>query len=721
MCGARLGRQIKTGYKSTPARYALAPHRVAVACALLVFALMAVLPAASGQSLTAAADGRPMTGLRIVGGDAAGSRFAPQLATQVKIEVTGVLVRARIRQRFVNPSATWVEGLYTFPLPDDAAVDRLRMRIGERVVEGEIHERGAADRRYRAARTRGQVTSMVKQHRPNVFSAAVANIPPGGSVEIEIAYQQRLEWRDRRFTLRFPSVVAPRYIPGEPRAITACRGVGCGAGWAPDTDQVPDASTITPPVAIAAPAGVQALELTVRVDAGFGLGQVHSESHDVTITNTGPGQFDVQLAGRDAVADRDFVLAWSPAPDQRPRVALFGEYWRGRHYALAVLMPPTANADAQRLNRELVLVIDTSGSMHGDSLAQAKRAVAKALDQLGEGDRFNLIEFNDRVHALFDQAQPVNPARLQRARSFLAGLSAEGGTEMRPALARALAQPGHAGLLRQIVFLTDGAIGNEQALFGLIERELGGSRLFTVGIGVAPNTHFMRRAARFGRGTYTFIDSVTEVDGRVGELFEALRRPVLTGLSVDWRLPPGVSPAEQATATLPDLYAGEPLVVSAVSDVPPLAVEVSGHTASQRWRDRRGLPQARADRGIHVFWARRRIADWLDARVSGVDPERIRQAVTDLGLSHHLVTPYTSLVAVDKTPIRHADAALTRAAVPVRLPAGWSAQHVFGQLPATATPARLLALTGVVMLLAALGLWSLPVRRWADRADASRW
>ncbi|MGD1984277.1 MAG: VIT domain-containing protein, partial [Chromatiaceae bacterium] len=213
-------------------------------------------------------DQGPQAGLHLYTGDRDVSLHAPQLATQVEIDVSGVLARAKVRQRFFNPTDSWVEGVYTFPLPDDAAVDRLRMRIGSRLVEGEVQEKQQADRRYRAARAGGQAASLLQQRRPNVFTIAVANIPPGQAVDIEIAYQQRLEWREGRFSLRFPSVVAPRYIPAQRLASTRCQGVGCFTGWAADTAQVPDASAITPPVATSAPDDFQRFSLHARVVTG---------------------------------------------------------------------------------------------------------------------------------------------------------------------------------------------------------------------------------------------------------------------------------------------------------------------------------------------------------------------------------------------------------------------------------------------------------------------
>jgi Ca-activated chloride channel family protein len=684
--------------------------------ALILFVLclgFGVVSTATARSLPAESNTAEPGGLVLFGLDGTRLADAPRLRTDVRIEVSGVVSRARVRQRFTNPTGEWVEGLYVFPLPGNAAVDRLRMRIGDRLVVGEIQERAEAERTYARARAAGQATGLVRQQRPNVFTTAVANIPPRGAIEVEIAYQERLAWRDGAFSLRFPMVVAPRYIPGEPSP-GSVGDVGA-PGWSPATDQVPDAPSVTPPVVGGAPPSFRPVRLEVVLDAGLPLASIESPHHRLVTEPLGKGRvgaYRVRLADDDVPAERDFVLRWRPVPMAQPRVAAFREQWQDRAYTLLMLMPPTIGADREWPARELILVIDTSGSMFGESLAQAKAAVRQALAELRPQDRFNLIQFNRSVDRLFATARPVTPWHLARARRYIDGLEADGGTEMAPALRAALDDPGPSGLLRQVVFLTDGAVANEQALFALLKRDLGASRLFTVGIGSAPNAHFMHRAAALGRGRHTFIGRIDEAGAEMAALFRALRRPVLADLRAEWLLPGG--PVEQAPVRIPDLYAGDPIVLAVASDQAPQTVRLEGRIGHRAWRQDVELPAQAEASGIHALWARRRIDDWLGARADGADAGQVREAVLRLALRHHLVSPYTSLVAVDRTPRRPADAALERHALATRLPAGWAMQKVFGRLPATATHAPLAALVGMVCLFAALGLWACE-RHWGRR------
>jgi Ca-activated chloride channel family protein len=644
-------------------------------------------------------------GLLLFPAGAAGPVSAPALKTQVDIEVHGVVVRTRLTQRFENPGDDWVEGIYVFPLPVGAAVDRLRLRIGERLIEGEIQEKEQAEATYRKAREQGQTATLVSQQRPNIFTTAVANIAPNEAVEVEIAYQQRAQWRDDHFSLRFPMVVAPRYIPGVPRPPVARNG----RGWSSDTDEVEDASRITPPVALAAPDGFRPLSLAVRLNLGLPLAEIVSPYHAIDTVEREPHHYLVELADGAVPAERDFVLRWRPASTAQPQAVLFHETWQDQHYAMLLLMPPAVEEIGEvtsvSVARELVLVMDTSGSMHGDSLVQAKTAVLRALEGLRPGDAFNVIQFNSSTSSLFPASRHATSTNLALARAYVRRLSADGGTEIRAALQQALDAPVDSGRLRQVVFLTDGAVGNEQAAFADIHARLGDSRLFTVGIGSAPNSYFMRRAARVGRGSYTFIGHSSEIESEVGRLLTRLRSPVLTDFNFVWSAAGAAVPVSLAYESLPDLYAGEPLVIMARSAVAPTEVSVRARLANRPWTHGVSLQRGADATGLHVLWARQRVAAWLDARVDGIDEAVIRQRVVDLGLAHHLVTPYTSLVAVDKTPRRSAEAALRRHDLAVRLPAGWSAQKVFGQLPMTATPAPLLALLGALAALAALGLW----------------
>jgi Ca-activated chloride channel family protein len=600
---------------------------------------------------------------------------APILSTDVHYRVFGVVGRATVTQSFRNGADGFVEGVYVFPLPENVAVDHLRMRIGGRIVEGQIREREAARVEYHQATASGRRASLVEQQRPNIFTSRVANLAPGETLEVEIEFQQMLRFDEGEVSLRFPLVVGPRYIPGGPVA-----SLDDGGGWAPDTDPVQGASWITPPVRPPSEDLHNPVKIEVDLDAGFPVDRIESRYHPVITLARGEQRFRVRLRSPRVPADRDFVLAWCPRDEAIPRSAVFEQDGHGARYVLLTLFPPTGPAlERSRLPREIVYVVDTSGSMSGASIEQARRALLLALDRLRPDERFNVIQFNSTTQSVFPSSQPVAPGTLSLARSFVAGLVAQGGTEMRAALEAALVGSDDPRLVRQVVFLTDGSVGNEDDLFGVIRQRLGDTRLFTVGIGSAPNGHFMTKAAEFGHGTFTYIGDVRAVEERIGQLFARLESPVLTGLEVQW--PEGVA-VEAWPPRAPDLYLGEPVVLCARLSGPAEAVVVTGRRGREEWRESLPLDRRRAE-GIGVLWARRKIDSLLDSLHEGASPDHVRAQVVALGLEHHLVTKHTSLVAVDVAPIRPEDAALERQAIATNLPRGWTYEGVFGQLPQT--------------------------------------
>ena len=431
---------------------------------------------------------------------------APLLGTDVHMVVTGIVGRARVRQEFTNPGSAWTEGIYVFPLPEDAAVDHLRMRIGERVIEGVIKERAAAKAQYEGAKRAGQRASLVEQERPNIFTTSVANVPPGAAITVEIEYQHAIRYDSGQFRLRFPMVVGPRYIPGTPAPPSSG-----GEGWAPDTDQVPDALRITPPVAHPSRGPLNPVSLVIELDPGAPPARLESSYHEIQTTPLAGGRYRIELARGTVPADRDFELMWQPHAEAAPLANLFTERKGGETFAILMVTPPAPDAlDVARLPREVIFVIDNSGSMHGASIDQAKAALKMALGRLRPTDSFNVIRFNHTTDALFSDARAATPQNLALADRYVSRLHADGGTEMLPALQLALDGHEHPGRLRQVIFLTDGSVGNEAQLFAAIHERLGDNRLFTIGIGSAPNSHFMREAARLGRGTSTYIGSVTE-------------------------------------------------------------------------------------------------------------------------------------------------------------------------------------------------------------------
>ncbi|WNM63790.1 marine proteobacterial sortase target protein [Candidatus Nitrospira neomarina] len=627
---------------------------------------------------------------------------APTVSTHVTTTISALIVRTNVSQTFYNPSSEWAEGIYVFPLPDQAAVDHLRMRIGERVIEGIIQERAEAKNTFEQAKRKGQRASLLEQERSNVFTASVANLAPGEPIIVDIEYQDTVRYDQGRFSLRFPMVVGPRYIPGTPLSMVEAQSQTTGVGWAVNTDQVPDASRITPPVQHPGEGPLNPLTLQIDLAPGFLLDRVESPTHPIQVDTHSNGRTHITLADPSTFADRDFELAWTPHASHEAQTQLFLEEHGGDTYGLMFFLPPqlieTGPGD---MPREVLFVIDTSGSMAGTSLVQAKAALKQAVSRLTPTDRFNIIQFNSITKQLFPLAVPADTRAIQRALSYVRSLQAEGGTEMLPAVVQALSHQKEEQLsLRQVIFITDGLIGNEKELFATLHRLLGQTRLFTVGIGSAPNGHFMRKAAQHGRGTFTYIGTTQEVQDKMHRLFVKLEQPAFLNLELEgstdgaWDLLP---------VPLPDVYAGEPLMAAFRTTTTPAHLTISGTHGTVPWK--RVLPFAAglSRSGIAVHWARQKISQLMGQQASSPQPDQsepqteLRQAVIDVATRHHLVSRYTSLVAVETTPARSEHRPLHSHAMKANLPHGMQYEAIFGW-PQTATPSTLYLLVGIFMV-----------------------
>jgi Ca-activated chloride channel homolog len=615
---------------------------------------------------------------------------APVQSTDVDMRITGPVVRVTVRQTFTNPATEWAEGVYGFPLPETAAVDHLTMHVGDRVIEGQIQERVAAKAAYEQAKAQGQRASLVEQERPNIFTTSVANMPPGAAIAVEIQYQHTVLYDAGRFHVRFPMVVGPRYIPA-PEADGAC-GV--------DEDSEEDAARITPPVQHPSGGPLNPVTLRITLDPGLPVRDIESPYHPVHVASLAGGAHEITLAEGTVPADRDFELAWRAVDGAAPSAVLLTEPHGPDLYALLMVVPPAPAARQGRVTREVIFVLDNSGSMHGASIEQAKAALKLALARLGTNDTFNVIRFNHTTSSLFLQAREASPANRAAAARWVDAIHADGGTIMLPALQQALDGVAAPGRLRQVIFLTDGAVGNEAQLFAEIRARLGESRLFTIGIGSAPNSHFMREAARLGRGTFTYIGSPTEVQEKMTALFRKLETPALADLHLEL---PGVTAADVLPAPIPDLYAGEPLTVALKTTTLPTRAVLRGRFGMTPWEHDVPLHQAEPGAGLAVHWARATIDALLDTRSAGAAEEDVRTAVVGVALRHHLVSRYTSLIAVDVTPVRPADAALHSHALKTNLPQGWDYDAVVG-LGQGATDASWHLLIGLLALLLAAAL-----------------
>jgi len=636
---------------------------------------------------------------------------APTLKTDVSMKITGMLARVTVEQHFTNPTQLWQEGIYVFPLPDDSAVDRLRMKIGERIIEGQIKEKQQARKIYIQAKKQGKKAALIEQQRPNIFTNAVANIGPGETVSITIDYQQRLEYVKDTFSLRFPTVVNPRYTPAATRQLAEVLSNDSPStfttgGWLQKTAITASREHVT------LDAG-HPVSINIELEAGLPLQHINSPYHKIDVMRHNR-QHIITLNNKHMPADRDFVLSWQPVLNRAPQAALFTERTDQANYTMLMFMPPQQQAsNAVRLSREVVFIIDTSGSMGGASIRQAQKALHWATTQLSPKDSFNIIQFNSSTHKLFKNSVAANQQNLSIAKRYIDNLRAGGGTEMMSALRAALANQSHetaSRQVRQVVFLTDGSVSNEHQLFNYIQAHLRNTRLFTVGIGSAPNSFFMKKAAKFGRGTHTHIGDLNEVETNMRALFSSIEKPMLTNIKTQWLA--GTTAIEQSDhdalqsypARISDLYAGRPLVVVARLPDHIDGLRVTGMVGEHPWQRTFTLTGGAAHNGVAKRWAREKIASLMDSLQDGADNTKVRGQVTKTALTHHLVSKYTSLVAVDVTPTRPIESTLQTQRIKTPLPKGSDAKTFLG-LPKTATPAELNLLLGLMALLLSLGLW----------------
>lgn len=624
--------------------------------------------------------------LRIVRADGSRTEVA-SLDTTVDLAIHGLVAEVRVKQRFRNDGELWQQGQYLLPLPEGAAVHAMTLRIGERVIIGEIREKEQARSEFAQAVASGRKASLVEAQSANLFRTAIANVAPGETVDVEIGYWQQVDFRDGEFSVVFPLTYTPRY-GGAPAESVAPAGAVDEVAAA-----MPDASAAETPVVAAAPAarvGSPTVVITASLDAGVPLARVESSTHTLAIHET-KQRYAIRLADEVVAADRDFVLRWTPKASAVPTAALLRERAGDDQYALLMLLPPSQATAA--LPRELILVIDTSGSMEGKSIVQARAALDLALQRLTPRDRFNVIQFNSVTSALFEHAVDATPSDVALAREWVAGLRATGGTEMLPALQLALRDAAPAGYLRQIVFATDGAVEQADALYTTMESQLGASRLFPVGIGSAPNAQFLRKAGELGRGSSVVIRDLDAVADAMQTLFAKLDRPALRDLQLD--LP---AQAEIYPQQLPDLYHGEPLLV--IAKLPANAASgrarIEGRLANSVWTQPLSFDLQGDAQGLGRLWAQRKIEAIEDALRRGGDEASLRGDLVAVALKHHLVSRFTSLVAVDRTPQRPVDAALQDVTVENAAPDGSVA---FAQ---TATSSRLWLALGLIALLLAV-------------------
>lgn len=593
-----------------------------------------------------------------------GVRVLPLVETTFRTDVTGTIAETTVTQVFANPLDRAISATYVFPLPDDAAVDDYWIFVDDRSIHGRMKRRAEARAIYEQAQQQGKSAGLLEQERPNVFTQSVANIPAGEAITVEMHVVQALDAERGRYELVLPTTVGPRFVPGT--------AIGHrGTGVQPDTDRVPDGSRISPPIATAGtPCNPVVIE--VDIDAGTAIDDLRARFHDIVVERE-DDRIHVGLRDGVAVADRDFELSWT-APGELARGILHLQRTAHGDYFTLTVEPPDDAAPDLLAARDVVFVLDTSGSMEGMPLQTAQRAVHRAIDQLRPTDAFTVIQFSGDTDTMPGGLVPATTENRARGHAYVETMRGGGGTMMLAGITAALGTTRRAGRIPIVVFLTDGFIGNETEIFTAIAERIGDARIFSLGVGPSVNRYLLDGMAKIGRGAAAYVGPGAAADLATSYLLERIAAPALTDLEIDW----GTLAVEDVVPSkIPDVFLGQSVALFG-RVTGPLQGVVTLH--GRRGTEEVAIPvevelaTAIHGDGVASLWARRRIDELLLSPQALLEDElsrkRTEQQVTELALAHRVMTEFTAFVAVDERS-RVAGAG-QQVVVPSELPAGMS-------------------------------------------------
>ncbi len=548
----------------------------------------------------------------------------PLRSTRVVARLAGPFAEVEVQQTFGNPRLAPVEVAYVFPLPENAAVIGMKLVAGDRTIDARVDERGRARATYQAARRAGLPTALLEQERANVFVQSVANVPAGKELRVTTRYLQDLSFDAGVYEFVFPMVVGPREPAG--------------------------ASRITPPYVGRGERSGADVSLELFVDGGLPASAYQAVTHAVTSREVGDGTVHVVLDPKPKIANRDFVLRYDAAAET-PRAALRTSGGRdGEGFFALTIDPPAIDVDAEVGRREVVFLVDVSGSMAGPPLGLAKRALALALGELRPVDTFNVLAFSHGTARLFDAARPVSHASIEEAQGFLDRMQAGGGTFFVDAIGEALAPDVADGRHRYVFLLTDGYVAADdlivrstRKMVDTLEAKGLRGRVFGLGVGAAPNRALLEAVAREGKGAAVYASLREDPARAVNQFFRMIDHSVLRDVSVDWQ---GATVTDVVPSVLPDLFASRSLVVHGrYRGTPPTGAVVRATSSAGPVELVAGVAGAPRRELLLPLWARAKIGE-LDTRLALGDVGA-RQDITRLGLRHNLVTRFTSFVAFD--------------------------------------------------------------------------
>lgn len=587
--------------------------------------------------------------------------------TDVQADISGYIARVTVKQTFTNPFKYKIEAVYTFPLSDSGAVDEMFMKIGARTIHGTIKKREEARQIYEAAKANGQVAALLDQERTNIFTQAVANIEPGKDIEITIKYIETLPYESGKYTFAFPTVVGPRFNPGN-----AVSGGPAGTGRSPNTDRVPDASKITPP--IAPERAGHDISIAVKLLAGMPVSQISSKLHEVAVKQSGNQEAEISLVDKNTIPNKDFVLSWDVAENNiKSGYLTYKDKDSKSGYFTLMLVPPKRVTKETVAPKEMIFVIDCSGSQSGPPLQKAKETMLYILDHMNDNDTFQIITFNNNVETFADKPQISSPEMKTRAKAFINALQANGGTWMAPAVEKACATPADSHRLRIVTFMTDGYVGNDMEILGMVRKLRGQSRWFPFGTGNGVNRALIDGMAEHGGGEaeYVLLNSSANEVGK--KFYDRIAEPVLTDVALQFS---GVEVKDVLPKEVSDVWAERPLYFKGRYLNPGAGtVTLTGYAGGKPYKQTLAVnfpKENTANPGIPSLWARAKVdrlmaEDFFGAQQGTMNKE-LKDEIVQTALTHHIMTQYTSFVAVDDAKTKGGQA--RQVAVPVELPDG---------------------------------------------------
>jgi Ca-activated chloride channel homolog len=615
--------------------------------------------------------------------------LCPLKHTDVKAEISGFLSRVVVTQQFENNFDEKIEAVYTFPLPQNAAVDDMTMIVGERTIRGKILPREEAQAVYDGAKSRGQVASLLDQERPNIFTQSIANIMPGEQIKITISYVETLRYEDGAYEFVFPMVVGPRYIPGGP--VNNNQPVG----FDPHTNRVPNASRLSPKPAAPGTRSGHDISLEVNLDAGLIVDSLDSKTHQVDVERPSPTRARLKLKNGATIPNKDFILRYDVAGRAIQDALITHRSDKGGFFTL-ILQPPDRVTAEDVTPKEHVFVLDTSGSMSGFPIEKAKETMKLALDNLYPSDTFNLITFAGDTHVLFPQPVAATKANLRKAQDFLSSRSGYGGTEMMTAIKTALEPTDNQSHMRIVCFMTDGFVGNDLGIIGEVKKHQN-ARVFAFGIGSSVNRFLLDKIAEAGRGDVEYVGLTDDGSAAAKRFHERIRNPLLTDISIDWNDLPVTDIYPQR---VPDLFGAKPVIVTGRFTAPGSGtIRLKGKMGGNEYTReiQVTLPETMALHDVLApLWARARVDDLMGQDFTGAQSAKIRpdlkSTITQLGMEFRLMTQFTSFVAVEEMTVTDGGQ-LRRIDVPVEVPEGLDRDSAYGNVGG---PTGLFTTAGVV-------------------------